>query len=79
MRRSTKAALVVVGAASALAGVTTGPVQDPPAAEGPPPVVAEDPVPLAAVYSSTRGSIAVTVEATAGGGRPFDPGGQADA
>ena len=79
MRRSTTAALVVVGAALAVAGVTTVPVQDPPVAEAPPPVVAADPVPLAAVYSSTRGSVGVTVEATSGGGRPFDPGGQAGA
>ena len=76
MRRSTAAALVVVSAAVALTGVTTVPVQDPPTAERPPPVVAADPVPLATVYSSTRGSVAVTVDATSSGGRPFDPGGQ---
>ena len=76
MRRSTKAALVVVGAASVMAGVTTVPVQEPPTTESSPPVVAEDPVPVAAVYSSTRGSVGVAVEATTGGGQPFDPGGQ---
>ncbi len=63
MRRSTTAALVVVGAALAVAGVTTVPVQDPPASEALPPVVAADPVRLAAVYSSTRGSVGVAVEA----------------
>ncbi|MET0150463.1 MAG: trypsin-like serine protease [Acidimicrobiales bacterium] len=79
MRRSTTAALVVVGVTLALAGLTTVPVQDPPAAEPPPPVAAEDPVSLAAVHSSARGSFGVTVEATSGRGRPFDPGGQAAA
>jgi glutamyl endopeptidase len=79
MRRSTEAALVVVGAASLAAGVTTVPVEKPPTTESPPPVVAEDPVPVAAVYSSTRGSVGVSAEATVEGGQPFDPGGQAAA
>lgn len=79
MRRSTKAVLVLLGVGLATAGVTTVPQPEPPAREGGPPVVAEDPGPTAAVYSSTRGSVAVTIEATTGGGQPFDPGGQAAA
>ena len=81
MRRSKTAALVLVGTALVMAGVTTDPDPDTgrPALESGPPVVAQDPVPAAAVHSSTRGSVAVSVEASPGGGRPFDPGGQAAA
>jgi glutamyl endopeptidase len=43
-------------------------------------VVAEDPVPLVAVHSSTRGAIALDLaEAASTGGRPFNPGAQAEA
>jgi len=79
MRRSTKAALVVLGVGVATAGLTAAPGPGPSTREATPPVVVEDPAPTASIVSSTRGTIAVTVESTAGGGRPHDPGGQAEA
>ncbi len=79
MRRSTKAALVVLAVGLATAGLTTVPGPGPDAPEADPPVVVEDPAPTASVVSSTRGTVAVAVESATGGGRPFDPGGQAEA
>ena len=79
MRRSTKAALVVMGVGAAMAGLTTAPGPRSGRPEGGPPVVVEDPAPTASIVSSTRGTVAVTVESTPSGGRPFDPGGQAEA
>jgi glutamyl endopeptidase len=77
MRRSTKAALVVLGVGAATAGLTTAPAPRTP--EATPPVVVEDPAPTASIVSSTRGTIAVTVESGVAGGRPHDPGGQTEA
>jgi len=78
MRRSTKAALVVLGIGVATAGVTLAPGPGPDAPEADPPVAAEDPAPTATIVSSTRGTVAVTVESTPIGGRPHDPGGQSE-
>lgn len=79
MRRSTKAALVVLGVGAAMAGLTTAPGPGPGGPETTPPVVAEDPAPTSSIVSSTRGTIAVAVEAGRQGGQPHDPGGQQEA
>lgn len=79
MRRSTRAAIVILGLGAVTAGVTTIPGDDPPAPEATPPMVAEDPVPMAEIRSSTRGAVGVPVEAARLGGVPHDPGGQAAA
>jgi glutamyl endopeptidase len=78
MRRSTKAAVLAVVALAAMAGVTSAPG---PAPSGGP-VSSEDPVPAVAIRSSTRGGVAIDVPglgAPVAGGRPYDPGHQAEA
>ena len=78
MRRSTKAALLVVAALAAMAGVTSVP----PNAPSSPPVGGEDPVPAVAIRSSTRGVVTVDVPglgAPVEGGQPFNPGSQGEA
>ncbi len=79
MRRSTKTALVVLGVGAAMAGLTTAPGSRSGRPEGGPPVVVEDRAATTTIVSSTRGTVAVTVESAPSGGRPFDPGGQAEA
>ncbi len=78
MRRTTKAALVVLGVGAAMAGLTRAPGQGPPHQQAPP-GASEARAPLAAIASSVRGTVAVAVESGATGGRPHDPGGQAEA
>lgn len=76
MRRSVKAALVVVAILVATAGVTLAPR----GRSAGPPVSSEDPVPPVVVRSSTRGTVAIDLP-NAGdhveGGQPFDPRDQA--
>lgn len=79
MRRSMKAALVILGVGVATAGLTTAPGPGPGTPEATPPVVVQEPVPTASIVSSTRGDIAVALEAGRQGGRPHNPGGQEQA